>query len=163
MGWHGLDGDRPWHSAGSMTAADSHGCRQENCRLLLFAPHRGEEGAPENFRHTFVRRMAEEMPIFSEELAAEVGRRHGAPVQMMQYKHGIFDEGSISVIAFDTVREIDGSPGGVRRASISSESPRSSVAAGSFRRTNGRRCVSFGEGDHAPRSTSRCATSAARW
>ena len=46
------------------------------------------------------------MSIFGEELATEVGRRYGAPVQMMQLNHGIFDEASISVIAFDTVREI---------------------------------------------------------
>jgi uncharacterized protein len=46
------------------------------------------------------------MPVFGEDLAAEVGRRYGAPVQMMQLKHGIFDEASISVIALDTVREI---------------------------------------------------------
>jgi uncharacterized protein YcbX len=46
------------------------------------------------------------MPVFGEALAAEVGRRHGAPVQMMQLKHGIFDEASVSVIASDTVREI---------------------------------------------------------
>ena len=46
------------------------------------------------------------MPVFSEELAAEVERRYGAPVQMMQLRHGIFDDASISVIASDTVREI---------------------------------------------------------
>ena len=46
------------------------------------------------------------MPVFGEELAAEVGRRYGAPVQMMQLKHGIFDEASISVIASETVNEI---------------------------------------------------------
>jgi uncharacterized protein len=46
------------------------------------------------------------MPVFGEELATEVGRRYGAPVQMMQLDHGIFDEASISVIASDTVREI---------------------------------------------------------
>ena len=46
------------------------------------------------------------MPVFGEDLAAEVGRRSGAPVQMMQLKHGIFDEATISVIASDTVREI---------------------------------------------------------
>jgi uncharacterized protein len=46
------------------------------------------------------------MPVFGEDLAAEVGRRHGAPVQMMQLRHGIFDEADISVIAVDTVREI---------------------------------------------------------
>ena len=46
------------------------------------------------------------MPVFGEDLATEVGRRYGAPVQMMQLNHGIFDEASISVIASDTVREI---------------------------------------------------------
>ncbi len=46
------------------------------------------------------------MPLFGDALAAEVGRRHGAPVQMMQLRHGIFDEASISVIASATVREI---------------------------------------------------------
>ena len=46
------------------------------------------------------------MPVFGEDLATEVGRRYGAPVQMMQLNHGIFDEASISVIAFETVREI---------------------------------------------------------
>ena len=46
------------------------------------------------------------MPAFGEELAKEVGRRHGAPVQMMQLRNGIFDEASVSVIASDTVCEI---------------------------------------------------------
>jgi len=32
-------------------------------------------------------------------LATEVGRRYGAPVQMMQLKHGIYDDASIPVIA----------------------------------------------------------------
>jgi uncharacterized protein YcbX len=46
------------------------------------------------------------MPVFGKDLATEVGRRYGAPVQMMQLKHGIFDDASISVIASDTVAEI---------------------------------------------------------
>ena len=46
------------------------------------------------------------MPVLGEDLATEVGRRYGAPVQMMQLNHGIFDEATISVIAFETVREI---------------------------------------------------------
>ena len=46
------------------------------------------------------------LPVFSEELATEVARRYGAPVQMMHLKHGIFDDACISVIATDTVREI---------------------------------------------------------
>ncbi len=47
-----------------------------------------------------------EMPVFGEDLGTEVGRRYGAPVEMMQLNHGFFDEASISVILFDTVREI---------------------------------------------------------
>ena len=46
------------------------------------------------------------MSVFGDDLATEVGRRYGAPVEMMQMKHGIFDDASISVIASDTVREI---------------------------------------------------------
>ena len=46
------------------------------------------------------------MPLLGDALAAEVGRRYGAPVQMMQLAHGIFDDASISVITSETVREV---------------------------------------------------------
>lgn len=44
-------------------------------------------------------------PVFGEALAAE-GRCYRAPVQMMQLRHGIFDEATISGITSDTVREV---------------------------------------------------------
>ena len=104
LGWHGLDGDRrlalrrmedrggfPWLSASMLP------------ELLLFSPQRREDGE----LPTHVRTPdGEALPIFGEELAAEIARRHGAPVQMMHWRQGIFDEASISVIASDTVREI---------------------------------------------------------
>jgi uncharacterized protein YcbX len=107
LGWHGLEGDRrlafrrlndrggfPWLTAGKLPD------------LVLFAPHRCDDAAQADLP-THVRTPdGEEMPIFSDDLAAEVGRRYGAPVQMMQLNHGIFDEANISVIASDTVREI---------------------------------------------------------
>ncbi len=107
LGWHGLDGDRrlafrkmddrggfPWLTAGKLPG------------LLLFTPHRREDSAPDDLP-THVRTPdGAELPIFGEDLAAEVARRYGAPVQMMQLNHGIFDEAAISVIALDTVREI---------------------------------------------------------
>ena len=107
LGWHGLDGDRrlafrriddrsafPWLSASKVPD------------LLLFTPHRREDDAQGDLP-THVRTPdGDVMPVFGEDLAKEVGRRCGAPVQMMQLKHGIFDEASVSVIAFDTVREI---------------------------------------------------------
>jgi uncharacterized protein len=107
LGWHGLDGDRrlafrriddrsgfPWLTASKLPD------------LLLFTPHRREDGAPGDLPTHVRTPNGEEMPVFGEELATEVGRRYGAPVQMMQLKHGIFDDASISVIASDTVREI---------------------------------------------------------
>jgi uncharacterized protein len=107
LGWHGLDGDRrlafrrleerggfPWLTASKLPD------------LILFTPQR-REGGNGDALPTHVRTPeGEEMPLFGEALAAEVGRRYGAPVQMMQLNHGIFDEASISVIASDTVREI---------------------------------------------------------
>ncbi|MGH9161956.1 MAG: MOSC domain-containing protein, partial [Vicinamibacteraceae bacterium] len=74
--------------------------------LLLFAPHRREEAAQGDLPTHIRTPDGEEMPVFGEDLATEVGRRYGAPVQMMHLNHGIFDEASISMIAFDTVREI---------------------------------------------------------
>ena len=107
LGWHGIDGDRrlafrriddrsgfPWLTASKLPD------------LLLFAPHRREDGAQGDLPTHICTPDGEEMPVFGEDLAAEVGRRYGAPVQMMQFKNGIFDDASISVIASDTVREI---------------------------------------------------------
>ena len=114
LGWHGLDGDRrlafrrinvddrsgfPWLTASKLPD------------LLLFAPHHREDGAREGGAQgdlpTHIRTPdGELLPVFGEELAAEVGRRYKAPVQVMQLRHGIFDDATISVIAFDTVREI---------------------------------------------------------
>lgn len=51
------------------------------------------------------------MPVLGEALAAEIGRRLGAPVQMMRLKHGMFDEAPVSVIATATIREISGLAG----------------------------------------------------
>lgn len=108
LDWHGIDGDRrlafrriddrggfPWLTASKLPD------------LLLFAPHR-REGDGQGDLPTHIRTPdGDELPVFGDELATEVGRRYGAPVQMMQWKHGIFDEASISVIASDTVREIE--------------------------------------------------------
>src|SRR5438445_12023121 len=106
VGWHGLDGDRrlafrriddrggfPWLSASQLPD------------LLLFAPLRREDAQGDLPTH--VRTPdGKELPVFGEDLATAVGRRYGAPVQMMQLRHGIFDEASISVIASATTDEI---------------------------------------------------------
>ncbi|MGZ4814066.1 MAG: MOSC domain-containing protein [Terriglobales bacterium] len=107
LGWHGLEGDRrlafrrmddrsgfPWLTASKLPD------------LLLFSPQRREDGAQGHLPSHVRTPSGQDLPIFGEELAAEVGRRYGAPVQMMQLKHGIFDDASISVIGNDTVCEI---------------------------------------------------------
>jgi uncharacterized protein YcbX len=107
LGWHGLEGDRrlafrriedrsgmPWLTASRLPD------------LLRFTPHRHEGNAPAELPTHIRTPDGEEMPVFGEDLASEVGRRYGAPVHMMQFRQGIFDEASISVIASGTVREI---------------------------------------------------------
>ena len=107
LGWHGLDGDRrlafrraddrggfPWLTATKLPD------------LILFAPQR-RGPAVEGDLPTHVRTPeGEEMAVFGQELATEVGRRHRSPVQMMHLNRGIFDEASISVITSATVSEI---------------------------------------------------------
>jgi uncharacterized protein YcbX len=156
LGWHGLDGDRrlafrriddhsgfPWLTASKLPG------------LLLFAPQRREDGAQGNLPTHIRTTDGQEMPVFGEDLATEVGRRYGAPVQMMQLNHGVFDEASISVIAFDTVREI---------ARLAGRSPdvrrfRPNVVVRLLRSVPFQEdewlggVLSFGEGDDAPAIT----------
>jgi uncharacterized protein YcbX len=163
LGWHGIAGDRrlafrrmedrsgfPWLSASKLPD------------LVRFAPLRRADGA--HLPHTLLPHTQDdipthirtpdghEMPVFGEELAAEVGRRYGAPVQMMQLKHGIFDEASVSVIAMDTVHEI---------ARLAGHSPdvrrfRPNVLGRALRPVPFQEdewvggVLSFGEGDDAP-------------
>jgi hypothetical protein len=107
LGWYGIDGDRrlafqrmgdrsgmPWLTASKLPD------------LLLFAPCRYEESAPRDLPTHIRTPDGQEMAVFGEDLAKEVGRRYGAPVQMMHLRYGIFDEASISVIASATVSEI---------------------------------------------------------
>ncbi|MDQ6892638.1 MAG: MOSC domain-containing protein [Acidobacteriota bacterium] len=153
LGWHGIDGDRrlafrrmddrsgfPWLSASRVP------------ELVLFAPHRRENEAPGELPTQVRTPDGEEMPVFGEELAAEVGRRNGAPVQMMELRHGIFDEASISVIAVDTVGEIGRLSG--RTLDLRRFRPNVVVRLlrpGPFQEDEwGGGVLSFGEGDNAP-------------
>jgi hypothetical protein len=107
LGWYGLDGDRrlafrrtdnhsgmPWLTAGKLP------------ELVLFAPQRREGGGQGDLPTHIRTPDGAELAVFGEALAAEVGRRYGAPVEMMHLRHGIFDEACVSVIASDTVSEI---------------------------------------------------------
>lgn len=107
LGWHGLDGDRrlafhrtndrggfPWLTASKLP------------ELILFVPQRRGSGIDGNLPTHVRTPEGEEMPVFGRELAREIGRRHGSPVEMMYLDRGIFDEASVSVITSATVGEI---------------------------------------------------------
>jgi hypothetical protein len=107
LGWYGINGDRrfalrrvddrsgmPWLTASKLPD------------LLLFSPRSQQEAAGNDLTSHILTPDGKEVCVLGEDLANEVGRRYGAPVQMMHLRHGIFDETPISVIASDTVREI---------------------------------------------------------
>jgi MOSC domain-containing protein len=107
LGWHGLDGDRrlafrragdrggfPWLSASKLP------------ELILFAPQRRGAGIVGNLPTHVRTPEGEELAVFGQELATEVGRRHGSPVEMEHLNRGIFDEASISLITSTTVGEV---------------------------------------------------------
>ena len=156
LGWHGFDGDRrlafrriddrsgfPWLSASKLPD------------LLRFTPIRHENctqgGLPTHIRTP----GGHEVPVFGEDLALEVERRYGAPVKMMQLKHGIFDEACISVIASETVRQI----GRLAGRTVDVRRFRPNVVVRSLRPIPFQEdqwlgsMLSFGDGDNAPAVT----------
>jgi uncharacterized protein YcbX len=106
-GWHGLDGDRrlafrrtedrsgfPWLTASKLP------------ELILFTP-RWQASADAGDLPSHVRTPeGEELALFGPDLAAEVGRRLGSPVEMVHLNRGIFDEAGVSLIASATVDAI---------------------------------------------------------
>jgi uncharacterized protein len=104
LGWHGLDGDRrfafrrlgddsgfPWLTAGRL--AD----------LLLYQPCGLDEQTGEPLP-THVRTPdGAQLELWSAELQREVAERFGGSVELMQLKHGIFDDSSISIISTTTI------------------------------------------------------------
>jgi len=108
LGWHGLDGDRrfafrriadqggfPWLTASRLP------------ELILFRPFRSDLGS-DNQSPTHIRTPEGDiLELRSEELRAEIARRHGAEVELMQLNRGIFDEASVSLITLATILQIE--------------------------------------------------------
>ncbi len=107
LGWHGVEGDRrfafrrladrgafPWLTASRLP------------ELLRYQPVGREDGAGEPLP-THVRTPdGREYPLADEALREEIATRHRADVELMQFKHGIFDDATVSVIATGTVQGI---------------------------------------------------------
>jgi len=152
LGWYGLGGDRrlafrrvddrsgmPWLTASKLPS------------LLLFSPH-PHDGVNGDLPSHIRTPDGRDMVVFGEELSQEVEHRYGAPVEMMQLRHGIFDEASISLIASDTVREI----GRVAGRSLDVRRFRPNIVVRSLRSVPFEEdewlggVLSFGEGTDAP-------------
>jgi uncharacterized protein YcbX len=107
LGWHGLNGDRrfafrhiaddggfPWLSASKLP------------ELLLYQPV-GIDDKSDELLPTHVRTPSGcLLQIGSAELNAEITARFGSRVELMQLKHGIFDEAAISIITPATIAGI---------------------------------------------------------
>jgi uncharacterized protein YcbX len=106
LSWHGIEGDRrlafrrltdksafPWLSASKLP------------ELLTYKPFR-LDGTAEQLP-THVRTPdGKEYELRSDELREEISSRFGSEVELMNLKHGIFDESPISVITLGTVHSV---------------------------------------------------------
>ena len=108
LGWHGIDGDRrlafrrlndtsgfPWLTASKLR------------ELLLYNPFGRDDHAAEPLPTHVRTQDGKEYELRSSELREDVARRYGSDVELMNLKHGIFDEASISVISLSTVAGIE--------------------------------------------------------
>jgi uncharacterized protein len=107
LGWHGIEGDRrlafrrltdqsgfPWLSAGKLP------------QLLLYKPF-GRDNHTTELLPTHVRTPdGKEYELRSDELREEVSSGYGSDLELMNLKHGIFDESPISVISLGTVHSV---------------------------------------------------------
>lgn len=108
LGWHGIEGDRrlafrrltdktgfPWLTASKFP------------QLLLYKPF-GPDSNTAELLPTHVRTPdGKEYELRSDELRKELSSRYGSDVELMNLKHGIFDEACVSVISLGTVHCIE--------------------------------------------------------
>ena len=107
LGWHGLDGDRrfafrrigdqsgfPWLSASRLP------------ELLLYRPVGLDESIGEPLPTCVHTPSGTQLELRSKALETEIAERLRGPVELMQLKHGIFDDASVSVISRSTIATI---------------------------------------------------------
>jgi len=108
LSWHGIDGDRrfafrrlndksgfPWLTASKLP------------QLLLYKPFRIDNNTGELLPTHVGTPDGKEYELRSNELREEIASRYGSDVELMNLKHGIFDEACISVISLGTVHCVE--------------------------------------------------------
>ncbi len=108
LSWHGIEGDRrlafrrlndksafPWLTASKLP------------QLLLYKPF-GLDGNTAEQLPTHVRTPeGKEYELQSDELREDLSSRYGSDLELMNLKHGIFDEACISVISLGTLHGVE--------------------------------------------------------
>src|SRR4051794_11351318 len=107
LGWHGLAGDRrfafrrlgdasgfPWLSASRLP------------EILLYHPVGRDDSTGEPLPTHVQTPSGGHVELRGAELKNEIAERLGSDVEMMMFKHGIFDDASISVISLATIAGI---------------------------------------------------------
>jgi MOSC domain-containing protein len=107
LGWHGLNGDRrfafrrvgdqsgfPWLSASRLP------------ELLLYHPFGLDESTGEPLPTHVRTPSGAEVELRSKALESEIAERFRGPLELMQLKHGIFDDALVSVINRTTIDTI---------------------------------------------------------
>jgi MOSC domain-containing protein len=104
LSWHGIEGDRrfafrrltdksgfPWLTASKLP------------QLLLYKPFGLDSNSAGLLPTHVCTPDGKEYELRSDELRKEISSRYGGEVELMNLKHGIFDEACISVISLGTV------------------------------------------------------------
>jgi hypothetical protein len=107
IGWHGIEGDRrlafrrladrsafPWLSASRLP------------ELLLYQPIGRQDTTGEPLPTHIRTPDGREYGLTDEALLKEIATRLRADVELMQLRHGIFDEAAVSAIALGTIQSI---------------------------------------------------------
>ena len=108
LSWHGIEGDRrlafrrlndqsgfPWLTASKLP------------ELILYKPFGLDSNVAEPLPTHIRTPDGSDYELRSNELREDVSRRFGSDVELMNLKHGIFDEAHISVINLSTMQSIE--------------------------------------------------------
>jgi len=107
LGWHGLEGDRRF---AFRRVEDESGfpflTASRLPELLLYHPADFDESTGEPLPTRVRTPDGSLVPLGSEELKSELSDRSGGSVELMRFKHGVFDEGAVSIVSLATIAGI---------------------------------------------------------
>lgn len=107
IGWHGVEGDRrlafarrgarggfPWLTASKMAS------------LVTYTPLRSADAPPDALPDRVRTPDGRELDLHGEAFRDELSNAHGTPVELIEFKNGIFDDFPISLITTATIAAI---------------------------------------------------------